>query len=146
MSETPRDDGVPGERAYAFLLRAYPAGFRARYGQEMALLFRDLRREGRGGIGWWCDVVVDVVRSAPRQRLEGLLSSTWEAGMMPIAILTILVGAVETAGAFTEFWASVQHPNGSGPWMTGSALRSSAGCGGSMRRAGRVPGRTSSCR
>jgi hypothetical protein len=113
---------IPGERRYALLLRAYPAEFRASYGREMMLLFRDLRREGRGGVGWWRELVLDVLRSAPRRRLEGLLSPNWEAGMIPIAILTILVGAVEAAGALTELLSSLLHPRGGGLSMTGSAL------------------------
>jgi hypothetical protein len=42
--------------------------------------------------------------------------------MIPIAILTILVGAVEAAGALVELFASIQHPRGGGLVMTGSAL------------------------
>lgn len=122
MRESRRTEEATGERAYSVLLRAYPAGFRARYGREMTLLFRDLRREGRGGPAWWRELVLDVLRSAPRQRLEGLIPSTWEAGMMAIAILTILVGAVVGAGALTEFVASILHPAGGGLSVTGSAL------------------------
>ena len=41
---------------------------------------------------------------------------------MTMAILTIVIGAMEAAGAFTEFWSGVQHPAGSGPFVLGSAM------------------------
>jgi hypothetical protein len=143
MSEPRRLTDAKDERIFAILLRAYPAGFRARYGREMTTVFRDLRREGRGGWGWWRDLVLDVLRSAPRQRLEGLTSSTWEAGMMTIAILSILVGAVEAAGALVELVAVIRNPVGGGPATPGSALGVAAGAlllGAGMALLRRSPG------
>ena len=36
---------MSAERIYRLLLRAYPADFRAQYGREMVLLFRDQCQE-----------------------------------------------------------------------------------------------------
>ena len=47
--------------------------------------------------------------------------------MLIMAILAIMVGALEAAGAFTEFWAAVTHPMGSAPWMIGSTMGLVAG-------------------
>jgi len=66
-------------RAYALLLRAYPAPFRAEFGDEMALVFSDCCRDAwcsGGPLGVWRlmgRTVLDVLASAPplwAERLE----------------------------------------------------------------------------
>ncbi|NUQ21988.1 MAG: hypothetical protein HOQ09_13650 [Gemmatimonadaceae bacterium] len=48
-------------RIYRLLLRAYPPRFRAEYGREMELIFRDQRRgEGGTGPGFWGRTLWDV--------------------------------------------------------------------------------------
>jgi hypothetical protein len=99
------------ERAYTLLLRAYPAEFRAAFGREMALVFRDQRREvGASGVRFWAAVVWDVARSAPALRVEAL-RARWDRGiqteegtMKPMAILAVLIGALEAVNALAEGW------------------------------------------
>jgi hypothetical protein len=123
------------ERVYGVLLRAYPAAFREAFGGEMALLFRDRRRTEGAGPRFWLEMMVDLARSALPLRVEalrgrrahlrtGMNTTAREVEMMgtAMAILTIMIGAMEAAGAFTEFWSGVQHPAGSGPWVIGSAM------------------------
>jgi hypothetical protein len=61
-------------RLYGVLLRAYPAPFRAAYGEEMRRAFRDLlrerRRAGESWAGFWLHMLHDVATSALRERGE----------------------------------------------------------------------------
>ena len=60
---------MSAERIYRLLLRAYPPAFRAEYGREMVLVFRDQCRDGDvRTLGFWVRVLWDVVRSAPALR------------------------------------------------------------------------------
>jgi hypothetical protein len=100
------------ERAYQLLLRAYPADFRAEFGREMALAFRDQHRElSARAVSFWAATLWDVARSAPGLRLEALRASwqrdiqTEEGNMRPMAILAIVIGAIEAINALTEGWA-----------------------------------------
>ena len=62
---------MSAERIYRLLLRAYPPDFRAEYGREMVLLFRDQCRESDvRTVGFWAAVICDVARSAPALRAE----------------------------------------------------------------------------
>jgi hypothetical protein len=100
------------EALYALLLRAYPAAFRARYGREMALAFRDLRREEKArGLRFWAPLLWDAARSAPglhfdawRERWVADIQTT-EGTMRPMAILAVLIGALESLNALAEAWA-----------------------------------------
>ena len=62
------------ERAYRSLLRAYPRGLRDGYGDEMALCFRDLCREGLeegGGSGLaalWARTLPELFYTALKER------------------------------------------------------------------------------
>src|SRR5882762_2120124 len=59
------------ERIYRVLLRAYPQDFRAEYGREMVLLFREQCQESDvRTLAFWAAVVFDVARSAPVLRME----------------------------------------------------------------------------
>lgn len=100
------------ERAYRMLLRAYPAPFRATFGREMTTVFRDRRRELRTSpLRFWAEVLTDVARSAPALRLEamraGMSTETLveEVAMMPMAILAVLVGAMEVVNTLVEVTA-----------------------------------------
>jgi len=99
------------ERIYALLLRAYPPGFRAEYEREMALCFRDLRRDvGTAGIRFWLEIVLDVARTAPAQRLEALHRRLTHLGiggrlMRAMGLLAMVIGILETANTLTELAA-----------------------------------------
>ena len=99
-------------RVYRLMLRAYPPRFRAEYGREMELLFRDQRRgeDGRG-LGFWGRTLWDVARSAPALRIEAFrgggtgdiqpLGGTMKA----MATVAILIGVLEVLNAGAEGWA-----------------------------------------
>lgn len=124
------------ERVFGWLLLAYPPDFRVAYGREMTLVFSDQRREmellGRSMISFWAGMIGDVVRSAVPLRVEalgghGVSIKLRKVAMLFMAILAIMVGALEAAGAFTEFWSALHHPVGAGPWVMGSTLGLVAG-------------------
>jgi hypothetical protein len=104
---------MSAERVFALLLRAYPRAFRAEYGREMTLVFRDQRREaGGGGVAFWAALLLDVARSAPSARADVLrarragLTQSWEGTMRPMAMLAVVVGALEAVWiGITELWA-----------------------------------------
>ena len=100
------------ERAFRWLLAAYPAEFRARYGREMELAFRDLYRAAAGRTTrLWLETLVDVARSALALRIDaararaGELTHATEGTMKIMAMVTMLAGAVVTASAAFEGWA-----------------------------------------
>ncbi|HEV2669797.1 MAG TPA: hypothetical protein VGU74_01795 [Gemmatimonadales bacterium] len=96
------------ERIYRLLLRAYPPAFRAEYGQEMVLVFRDQCRDGDvRALRFWVRVLWDVARSAPALRAEA--TRTVEVVMKLAAILTVLLGAYGILGAMNEWGAASQH-------------------------------------
>ena len=102
-----RDD-VP-ERVFALLLHAYPSEFRSRYAREMQLVFRaHWRQASERGVRFWTEVVWDVAQSAPTLRVEALRarwhghSQAEESKMKPMAMLTVLIGAVQLLGALME--------------------------------------------
>jgi hypothetical protein len=100
------------ERIYRLLLRAYPPDFRAEYGREMVLLFRDQCRESDvRSLGFWAAVICDVARSAPALRAEAWRSrgsestQTTEVIMKLAAMLTVLLGVLGILNAIVE-WAA----------------------------------------
>jgi hypothetical protein len=100
---------MSAERIYRLLLRAYPPAFRAEYGREMVLVFRDQCRDGDvRTLGFWVRVFWDVVRSAPALRAEA--ARTVEGIMKLAAMLTVLLGAFGLLGAVNEWGAASQHP------------------------------------
>ncbi len=97
------------ERMYHLLLRAYPEAFRADYGREMTLLFRDRCREADvGSLRFWMDVLWDVAQSAPALRAEAWRARgsgntrTLGAIMKIAAMLTVLLGVFVTLGAAVD--------------------------------------------
>jgi len=96
------------ERVYRLLLRAYPPDFRAEYGREMVLLFRDQCRESDvRSLGFWARVFYDVARSAPALRMEAWRQNTrtMEVLMKLAAILTVLLGVLGILNAVVEWVA-----------------------------------------
>src|SRR6267378_5249617 len=95
---------MSAERIYRLLLRAYPPAFRAEYGREMVLVFRDQCRDGDvRSLGFWVRVFWDVVRSAPALRAEA--TRTVEVIMRLAAILTVLLGVFGIVNAVVEWVA-----------------------------------------
>ena len=101
------------ERIYRLLLRAYPSAFRAEYGREMVLLFRDQCRESDvRTVGFWAAVIWDVARSAPALRVEAWRENTKpiEVIMKLAAMLTVLLGVYGVLGAAVEWVAGSRQP------------------------------------
>ena len=103
---------MSAERIYRLLLRAYPPDFRAEYGREMVLLFRDQCQESDlRTIGFWAAVICDVARSAPALRAEAWRSrgsqstQTTEVIMKLAAMLTVLLGVLGILNAVVEWVA-----------------------------------------
>ncbi len=95
---------MSAERIYRLLLRAYPPSFRADYGREMLLVFRDQCRDGDvRTLGFWVRVFWDVVRSAPALRAEA--TRTVEVIMKLAAMLTVLLGVFGIVNAVVEWVA-----------------------------------------
>src|SRR2546427_2674892 len=95
---------MSAERIYRLLLRAYPSDFRAEYGREMVLLFRDQCEESDvRTVGFWAAVICDVARSAPALRVEA--TRTAEVIMKLAAMLTVLLGAYDIVSAVVEWVA-----------------------------------------
>ncbi len=96
------------ERIYRLLLRAYPPDFRAEYGREMVLVFRDQCQESDvRTVGFWARVLGDVARSAPVLRMEAWRQSTrtMEVIMKVAAMLTLLVGLLGILNGVIEWSA-----------------------------------------
>lgn len=98
------------ERAYQLLMRAYPEEFRGHYAHQMAIVFRDLRREGWSGVRLWMFIIGDTVRSAPSLRIEKsrrrpVGQSHPKGGIMKtMAILAVVVGALTIVNSTLEGW------------------------------------------
>jgi len=110
---------MSAERIYRLLLRAYPPDFRAEYGREMVLLFRDQCRESDvRTVGFWAAVIWDVARSAPALRAEawrtpGCENTRTIGGIMKLAaMLTVLVGVFGILNAMVEWGAALTGPIG----------------------------------
>lgn len=124
------------ERIYRLLLRAYPPDFRAEYGPEMVLLFRDLCRESDLlTVGFWAAVIGDVVRSAPALRVEAWRENLriLEVIMKLTGILMVLVGVLGILNVVIEWSAG-----GNGSTAHAVALVLSIGAGVSLLVAGAV--------
>lgn len=109
---------MSAEQMYRLLLRAYPGDFRAEYGREMVLLFRDQCRERDvRTVAFWAAVISDIVRSAPTLRAETWRETlrTLEVLMKLTAILMVLVGVLGIVNAVIEWTAG-------GTGTTGHAL------------------------
>ena len=112
---------MTAERIYRLLLRAYPPAFRAEYGLEMVLLFRDQCRDGDvRTVGFWVRVLGDVARSAPALRLEAWRgrgnenTQTVEVIMKIAGMLTVLLAGFGIVGAVGEWVAGTKGAMGGG--------------------------------
>src|SRR3982751_3009870 len=112
-----RSRATMAERVYAVLLRAYPASFRAAFGREMAIVFRDRSRAGDvTRVRFWIEIVNDLARTAPELRLEALharrTDTFLERPMRPMATVSMLVGGVQIVNALVEARAGLATPGG----------------------------------
>jgi len=112
---------MTAERVYRLLLLAYPPDFRAEYGPEMVLLFRDQCRDGDvRTLGFWVTVVCDVARSAPALRIEAWRgrasenTQTVEVIMKIAGMLTVLLAGFGIVGAVGEWAAGTKGAMGGG--------------------------------
>ena len=84
------------ERAYRFLLRAYPRELRDEYGEEMARCFRDLcheKLEDRGGLGLaalWAHTLPELLYTALKERSTMLNRNTYRS-VVGIALTTAFI-------------------------------------------------------
>src|SRR5262245_5958275 len=98
-------------RLYRFLLRLYPASFRADYGEEMAAIFGARLREVRGAarIALWFAIVEEIVMNAPavqwdilQQDLRYTVRSLNRArGFALTAVLVTALGIGANTAAFS---------------------------------------------
>jgi hypothetical protein len=78
-------------RWYRLMLLSYPRTFRERYGEEMARTVDDLRRhDDLRGPRLALHVARDVALTAPRLRMEHLMTETKVLAIVALAILTAL--------------------------------------------------------
>jgi hypothetical protein len=96
-----RGEFLVAERLYKALLYLYPKKFRAVYGQQMRLTFRDAcrvayLRDGAGGLlALWLPTLLDLFKSALEERARQGESVMSKARLIALAgPLTILVGSV----------------------------------------------------
>ncbi|HEV8382691.1 MAG TPA: hypothetical protein VGQ29_13975 [Gemmatimonadales bacterium] len=113
---------MSAERIYRLLLRAYPPAFRAEYGREMVLLFRDQCQESDvRTVGFWAAVISDVARSAPALRAAAWRARvsestrTMEVVMKLAAMLTVLLGGVFGILSAVNEWVAAAKQTISGP-------------------------------
>jgi hypothetical protein len=99
------------ERVYQALLVAYPEEHRRRYGQPMALMFRDRMRRDGGGFGTvlvWGLVGLDLARSAFTERMETAMTAEtwtsrwWEATVIVLAANSVVFGVIALGGGYVE--------------------------------------------
>jgi hypothetical protein len=98
------------ERLYKMLLNLYPEKFRAAYGQQMCLTFRDAcrvayHRNGAGGLlALWLPTLLDLFKSALEERAnQGEFMMSKERLMILAGPLTIIIGLLWVLGSIGEF-------------------------------------------
>lgn len=87
------------ESLYRLLLRFYPRSYRREYAVPMSTHFRDLLRDAqeRGVLAvlWlWARLLLDLVRTAPREHLEAALTAT----IQPLPWRKVLLAALPGTG------------------------------------------------
>ncbi len=104
---------MSADRIYRLLLLAYPPEFRAEYGREMMLLFRDQCQESDvRSFRFWGAVLCDVARSAPALRVEAWRARatannrTMEVLMKLAAMLTVVLGVLGVLNTGVEWGAA----------------------------------------
>jgi len=105
-----RGELLLSERLYRALLYLYPKQFRAAYGQQMRLTFRDAcraayRRNGTGGLlALWLPTLLDLFTSALEERVrQGEIAMVKERLTVLAGPLTIAVGALWMVSSIGDF-------------------------------------------
>jgi hypothetical protein len=98
------------ERLYGALLHLYPKEFRAAYGRQMRLTFRDAcrvaygRNGARGLLALWLPTLLDLFKSALEERVrQGELTMSKERLMTLAGTLSIIVGLLWVLASIGEF-------------------------------------------
>ncbi|MCZ6857731.1 MAG: DUF2723 domain-containing protein, partial [Gemmatimonadetes bacterium] len=115
MSPLHRTALTLSEKFYRAALLAYPAAYRARFGDEMLAVFRELSAEKVresgvvGGIGLWAREASGLARSALRERFNSVhatMHSMWQPTFAwALAVfVTVLAGYVATLAPTVTFW------------------------------------------
>ena len=105
------------EQLYGALLHLYPKEFRAAYGQQMRLTFRDAcqvayHRNGTVGLlALWLPTLFDLLKSALEERArQGELTMLKGPLMASAGPLTIVVGALILVGPISDLVQLVRPP------------------------------------
>lgn len=105
-----RGELLVSERLYAALLYLYPEKFRAAYGQQMRLTFRDacqsaFSRNGASGlVALWLPTLLDLFKSALEERArQGEIAMSKERLITLAGLLTIFVGLLWVLASIGEF-------------------------------------------
>ena len=137
----PQDGKSLADRAYRLLLGALPFDFRSDYGDEMAQVFHDQRRDARDRVSLtrlWGETIAGIFRTAPREHLAILwqdirfASRTMESnpGYTAVAILTLALGIGASTAIFSAIYGTLLRPL---PYRNGNELmvlhQSAAGAG-----------------
>jgi predicted permease len=106
-----------GERFYRRLLGLYPREFADEYGNEMAALYRDRARE-EAVLPLWLELLIDVVRTAPKEHLTMLMQDIRHAYRVlkqtPVvtaaAVLTLALGVGGNTAVFSVVHGVILRP------------------------------------
>jgi hypothetical protein len=104
------DELLVSELLYSALLNLYPPAFRAIYGQQMRLTFRDAcrvayHRNGVGGLlALWLPTLFDLIKTALEERArQGEIIMSKERLMTLAGPLTIIIGLLWALASIGEF-------------------------------------------
>ncbi|HWK25627.1 MAG TPA: hypothetical protein VNS09_03640 [Solirubrobacter sp.] len=112
------------ERRVARLLRWYPAGWRARYGDELAALLDDTIAEGRGGLRLSLNVAREglaarLVPSARRDALAGICLGLCWIPLFPQGLVPAVMKLTETP---TRSWFAALYVPDAYQWPVIAAM------------------------
>jgi hypothetical protein len=118
-----RGEHLLSVRLYGVLLYLYPKKFRAAYGQQMRLTFRDAcravyHRNGAGGLlALWLPTLFDLFKSALEERArQGELTMSKERLIGLAGPLTIVVGGLILVGPISDLVQLVRPPYAENLW------------------------------